>query len=246
MERDELYQAIFMRKSVRSFSQEALSEQELAKVRSHLPEVEPAFPGIRTEFRVLAGQDVKGMIKAKAPHFLAIYSEEKDGYLTNAGFMMQQMDLFFSANGIGSCWQGMSKASKDETGADGLEFVIMMAFGKPAEGIHRKSTSEFKRDPLGKMVAGKADPSLLEPARLAPSAVNNQPWRFTVEDGAIDVNVAKSIFVERTNLISAGIALCHLWLAAVHAGRSPAIVTDRSDRAGTPKGYLYAGSLVLG
>ena len=58
-----------------------------------------------------------GGSSGEAPHFLAFFSEVKDGYAANAGFMMQQMDLFLSANGIGSCWQGGPKPIRESRAA---------------------------------------------------------------------------------------------------------------------------------
>lgn len=62
--------------------------------------------------------------------------------------MLQQRDLFFSANGIGSCWLGGSKPTKNIEPVAGLEFVVIMAFGKPGDALYRKGTSEIKRKPL--------------------------------------------------------------------------------------------------
>ena len=62
--------------------------------------------------------------------------------------MLQQMDLFLSANGIGSGWQGMPRLTKEILNTSKLEFVILLAFGKPKERLHRETVSEFKRKPL--------------------------------------------------------------------------------------------------
>jgi hypothetical protein len=42
------------------------------------------------------------MMMKKAPHYIAVFSQAKEGYLTNVG-LLQQMDLYFSANSLGSC-----------------------------------------------------------------------------------------------------------------------------------------------
>ena len=146
-----LYQTIFKRKSIRKYDQAPLDEKTLERVRSEVAALKPMLPAIKTEFRFLSSEDVKGMFKAEAPHYLAIYSEEKAGFAANAGFILEQMDLWFSANGIGCCWLGGSKPNKKAAPVDGLEYVIMLAFGKPTEELQRKSAAEFKRKPLAEI-----------------------------------------------------------------------------------------------
>jgi len=244
MLQNDLYDAIFKRKSVRKYAQGQLDPGTLDRISSFMTSLRPLFHGIRAELKIMTNAEVRGMFKVDAPHFLAFFSEVKDGYLANAGFMMQQMDLFLSANGIGSCWQGGPKPVREARNASELEFVILLAFGKPAEDPHRKSRSEFERKPLAKISQVKGLDGLLEPARLAPSGMNNQPWYFTDGGGLIHAYSAKSLIVDRMNHISAGIALCHIWLAAVHSGKTPELIKDRAGEARPPKGYAYVASLM--
>jgi hypothetical protein len=245
MAQDEQYDAIFKRKSVRKYAPGRLDAATMQKVVSKLKDLKPLFPEIRTELRVMTNPEVRGMFKVNAPHFLAFFSEVKDGYATNAGFMMQQMDLFLSANGIGSCWQGGPKPIRESRNASELEFVTLMAFGPPAEDVHRKSVSEFDREPLVKISDVKDNDDLLGPARLAPSGMNNQPWFFSGGNGAIHVSSAKSMIVDRMNRISAGIALCHMWLSATHSGKTVSFENDRSGDANAPRKYSYVASLIV-
>src|SRR5512135_1270955 len=105
MENTNLYETIFRRKSIRQYDPAPLDGNTLAEIMAHTNALKPMQDGIKVEMRLLSQKDVKSLFQAKAPHYLAVFSEAKDRYLTNAGFMLQQMDLFFSANGIGSCWQ---------------------------------------------------------------------------------------------------------------------------------------------
>jgi nitroreductase len=246
MEQDELYEAIFKRRSVRKYAPGNLDASMIERVVSKMAVLTPLFSGIHTELRLMTNSEVRGMFKVDAPHFLAFFSEVKEGYASNAGFMMQQMDLFLSANGIGSCWQGGPKPIREARQASDLEFVTLLAFGPPAEDVHRKSVSEFDRKPLAKISDVKGNEEMLEPARLAPSGMNNQPWFFTEGNGAIHVSSAKSVLVDRMNRISTGNALCHLWLAAAHSGRTVEFRSDRSGEVNAPKKYSYVASLIVG
>lgn len=61
----------------------------------------------------------------------------------------------------------------------------------------------------------------LEAARLAPSAVNRQPWRFEVEEGAITVAIESVTDANRIPMrLDCGIAMLHLELGARRAGVS--------------------------
>ncbi len=112
----------------------------------------------------------------EAPHYLAIFSEVKEGYLTNIGFMLQQTDLFLSANGLGNCWQEIPNPTKELLKSSDLEFVIFIVFGKlnDPESLHRTSISEFKRKTLSEITDITGADELLEVVRIVPSAINSQ------------------------------------------------------------------------
>ncbi len=237
MEQVDLYDAMFKRRSVRKFDAAPLDAETLAKVSAFLGTVRPMFPDIKTELKVLAGSDVKaGLTKAKMPHFVAAFSEKKPLARANVGFMLQQVDLFLSANGIGSLWQGNpTPAGKFSD----LDFVIMIAFGKANEEVHRTSVAEFKREPLDKVSKAFGVDDLLEPARLAPSAMNGQPWLFTGDEKAIHFYCGQSAMFDKWNKIAIGVAACHAWIAAVHSGKSVEFIIDDRAEGETPKKYAY-------
>jgi nitroreductase len=244
MENTNLYETIFKRKSIREYDLTPLDKDALGEIMAHTSALKPLYDDIKIEIKLLSEKDVKGLLKAKAPHYLAVFSEAKDGYLTNAGFMLQQMDLFFSANGIGSCWQGMPKPTKEILNKSKLEFVILLAFGKPKERLHRESVSEFQRKSLGEITGMKGADELLEPARLAPSAMNRQQWFFTGNASAIHAYRAKSGFLtefifERMSKVSMGITICHVWIAAKHFGKEVEFISDKEAQNNPPAGHEY-------
>jgi nitroreductase len=245
MGEEELYQAIFKRKSVRNYEGGPLDAGTMSGIEAFLKTLRSMDPDIRTEIRIIENSKVRGLFKVDAPHFLAFFSEVKEGHLTNAGFMLQQVDLFLSSTGIGSCWQGGPKPVKGVVGPSGLEFTIAMAFGRPAEGLQRRSVSEFKREPMAKITSMQRTDAYLEAARLAPSAMNNQPWYFLRNDGTIDAFSSRSFLLDKMNHISLGIALCHVWLAAQHEGKKVEFVIGKKADMKTPKGYSYVSSLSI-
>jgi nitroreductase len=156
MTENDIHPYIFKRRSIRKFIAGPLDEQALSMVRSYMGKVRPLNPDIRTEMRIFDEKDVKGLLRTDASQYIAFFSEAKEGYLANAGFMLQQVDLFLSANGLGNCYQGMAKPVKGIDSPAGLEFVIFTSFGRPAVELHRKSVSEFNRKTIDKISTVKA------------------------------------------------------------------------------------------
>ena len=198
MEKTDLYPTIFKRKSIRNFDLTPLDDNTLAEISDYLHALKPMYDDIKTELKVISSDKVKRRMMKEAPHYIAVFSEVKECHLTNIGFMLQQADLFLSANGLGSCWQGIPSPTKELLMSSDLEFVIFIAFGKPKDpgSLHRTSISEFKRKTLSEITDITAADDLLEAARIAPSATNSQPWFFTGNTGMIHSYSVKPNFLK--------------------------------------------------
>lgn len=246
--RTELYEIIEKRKSVRKFDMNSLDSVLLQQIKQFAEEVTPLIPDIRVKFNVYSHEEVKSLLAIKAPHYVGIYSENKDNFLLNAGYMLQQMDLYLSANNLGSCWLGMAKPSVALPEAvDGLDFVIMLAFGNPKEEVHRSSKVEFKRKSLEEIREGSGYEEIMEAARLAPSARNTQTWYFICKEKEILVCRRHTGFVtehlmSRLNTIDVGIAMCHLDLALENRGMERDVTIE--DMA-VPKGFIHLATVRL-
>jgi len=202
-------------------------------VRSYVDSVKPLVPGI--SYSISFATKTKGLFNIKAPHYLVFKSETKEGSYENIGFIGQQIDLFLSENGLGTCWLGLAK--EIDTGKAGLPHVICMAFGKPAEPLHR-NISAFKRKPLQAISQG-AD-TRIEAARLAPSGMNRQNWFFIADSGKIHCyrkkpNPISGFFFDSLEAIDIGIAICHI------AAESENFTFTKME-APTPKGLIYVGT----
>jgi len=244
-----LYAIIFKRKSIRNYDPEPLDETTLAEITRHISELIALYPEIKTEIQVVSPECVRGFIRVNAPHYLVAFSEVRDGYRENIGFLLQQMDLFFSASGIGSCWQAWLKPTRDFRKNKDLEFVIVMAFGRPKETLHRGSLVEFKRKKPDRITSNPELHALLEPARLAPCG-GSEPWYFTGDTSLIHAYCIRPVFltgkhVERMNHINMGIALCHLWIAALSSGKKVERTDNPAARENPPDRYYYSTSLAF-
>lgn len=241
------YSTIFRRKSVRKYYQEPLNKSILQKIKKNLSTLKPIDPTLETEFKIISGSQVHTRMMRKAPHYIAAFSQKKDDNLMNIGFMLQQMDLYLSSNGIGSCWQGIPQPNREVLRSSRLEFIILMAFGKPKEELHRKSVEDFKRKSLEEITNTIEAKDLLEPVRLAPSATNSQPWYFEVNEHKIHAysvksNFLKKLFIKKYIPIDMGIALYHLKVSCEHQGKNVEILKE-SRKDLIPAGLKYVASV---
>ena len=242
MNKEILYRTIFERRSIRKYDMTPLPESTLDALMEFAGSVRKLDDSIKYECVFLGEKDVKNLLPIKAPHYICMYSENKPGYLLNAGFVLQQLDLYLSANEIATCWLGLAKPSRQVMEPKGnMEFVIMIAFGNTNELIHRTDTSVFIRRSIEEITNIPGAEDLLEPVRLAPSASNSQPWYFSGNLEEIIVSREKPGFLkapiyERMNQIDIGIALCHLWLSLEHRGKTADI--SFADSA-LPNGHEY-------
>ncbi len=228
--------------------QPPLADDLLQHIVEYTGTLEPMLEGITVEIKVVPGRMVKNLFPVKAPYYFLLFSENKEGFMINAGFMLQQLDLYLSANGIGTCWMGIAKPAKEIAADSNLDFVTALAFGMPRESLYRQSISQFKRKPLEAITDITGMEKLLEAARLAPSATNSQPWYFTASKGYVHAYCVKPVFIKkffhaRLNIIDMGIAICHFWIAARQFGKEVQITDNENARANPPTGYYYIASL---
>lgn len=155
--------------------------------------------------------------KRDAEYCILIYSEQKENYLMNVGYIGEQLDLWLAGHNIGSLWYGFGKP--DEPTMDGLNYVIMLAVRKVNdETKFRKDMYKAKRRPLAETWSGEIL-SAAEVARFAPSACNTQPWHTQNQDGVLTVyrykkpgkfGILPAASMIRYNRIDVGIYLCFL------------------------------------
>ncbi|MGB8453883.1 MAG: nitroreductase family protein [Anaerocolumna sp.] len=221
-----LYEAILVRKTVRRYQMEPLEQNLLDGIISFAESIPMLFEGITVEYRLLEHSDIKkyytGALTFKAPYYIVLYSENIQGYQMNAGYLMQQVSLYLTAKGLGSCYLGMLKPKKTKAEGAKLDYVITLAFGKAENDIYR-SSDKAKRLPLEDIAVFKSEvnrniKTMIQAARLAPSSMNSQPWRLVVYDNRIHIFCKKNIFLtgvlKEVKLIDIGICLAHLLVAA--------------------------------
>ena len=218
---NDLYDMIFKRKSMRKFDETlVLTEEALSAIKQAVENLVPLVRDIRVKLEI--AERTKTTAK-RGEYCLLLYSEKKPLYLLNAGYMLEQMDLFLASQDIGACWYGLAKPK--ETRFDGLDYVIMLAFGKSMPQDFRTKVSDLKRKSREKIWQGDFDSDVKEAVRLAPSACNTQPWIFFSDSNVIKIcrNTNIKSFIPPSkrpyyNSIDMGICLYFLELAMTNKG----------------------------
>ena len=228
---------IYKRKSCRSFTGKPVDGELIEKIMS--TDLMPLYPDIKVRWDIVSRNQVKCICPWTTPQLITIYSEEADGWLENVGFLFQQMDLYLQSLGLGVCWLGMGRLNpKTAPAVEEMQFVIMLAFGHPKGDQLRQDLKSFKRKSL-EQISDQADPRL-EPARLAPSSVNSQPWYFTHQGEAIHAYCLRKGAMGYMNRIDMGIALAHLYVANEDTFRF-----FTAESVPEVPGYGYIGSVTL-
>lgn len=222
---------IFIRKSCRNYLDD---EIDMDLIEDAISKARPLNDGINYYYEILTDDEVNLRTRWRAPYYLALYSEKKDNYLENIGFVFQQVSLFMQSIGIGSCWVGLGSIKVKNP-----DFVILIAFGKSDRMT--RDRADFKRKKLSQ-ISDFEDERLI-PAQLAPSAVNSQPWYFRHDDDGFDVfqanqNIIKRQFLKKWNPIDVGIALAHLYVA-----NADTFNFEFKNDVENIKGYRYCGSV---
>ncbi len=213
-----LYKMIFKRKSFHIFRDiDTIEFSELQKVEEAYKTFRPLISDIKTDIRIVPAD--KTTCKRRQEYCILLYSEKKDNYLQNIGYIGEQLDLFLASLGIGALWFGIGKP--DEMTYNGLDFVIMIAIAKVADNKFRKDMFKSKRKPLDEIWNGENYREIGNIVRFTPSACNTQPWRVTAEEKALTVyrykkpgkrGIMPVKKVTHYNRIDIGIFLCFLEL----------------------------------
>ena len=219
-----IFDAIFVRKSVRIYQNVELESQLLEKIQAKYGEIKGLCEGAECEFLILDNR--KGKYKmlselgVSAPYYLALYSEEFDRYMMNAGYLMEQMSLYLCSIGLGSCFIAKPIITKDMQRRGTKKLALVLAFGKAQKSCTRTLESANRME-MDKICVFKEKPKywmnqLLEVARLAPSSFNSQPWRFVVLDNRMHIYAKKQKlkYLRKWDEVNFGILFSHMMIAA--------------------------------
>ena len=217
---NELYNMIFKRKSFhlfRGIGNEHITDDELRDIEEFFNKVEPLYDDIKVKIRIVKEG---ASCKRGQEYCILFYSEKKDNYLQNIGYMGEQLDLYLVSKNIASLWFGIGKVEEEQL--DGLDFVIMIAISKAdSDDKFRKDMYKSKRKEVSEIWNGDSYLDIANIVRFAPSACNTQPWLVDAKENELVVyryrklgkrGIMPKDRVVYYNQIDIGIFLCFLEL----------------------------------
>jgi len=170
-----------------------------------------------------------------APHALLFIADTRAPFADqHLGYTGQAIVLDATARGLATCWIGgffdPKKAASLVDLAPGERVVAASPLGTAlahATSTERTMTGmagSHGRKPLEVIAPDRTDGwpawavGALETARLAPSAVNRQPWRFRWDDGLVVSVNGRLESPKVTKRLDCGIAMLHVEIAALSYG----------------------------
>ena len=215
-----LYDMIFKRKSFhlfRNIGNEHITLDELEDIEEKFKIFKPLVDDIKVKIKIVKDETT---CKRGQEYCILFYSEKKENYLQNIGYIGEQLDLYLVSKNIGTLWFGIGKVKEEQI--DGLDFVIMIAISKvDSSDKFRKDMYKSKRKELNEIWQGDNYLDIANIVRFAPSACNTQPWIVDSKDNELKVYryrkqgkrgimpVNKVIYY---NQIDIGVFLCFLEL----------------------------------
>ncbi len=220
-----LYEMIYKRKSFhlfRNVGDECITSDEMKDIEEIYKKLVPLYPDIKTAIKIVPGNETS--YKCGQEYCILMYSEKKDNYLQNIGYIGEQLDLYLVSKNIGTLWLGLGKTK--EKSYEGLDYVIMIAIKKvDDETKFRKDMFKSKRKSIDEIWKGETISGVTDIARFAPSACNSQPWIVERKDNKLavyrlkkrgKVGIMLSSAASYFNRIDMGIYLCFLELCLKH------------------------------
>jgi len=235
---DSWYKASFLRHSQRKYSGEVPDDDVTAGIDRVCNEFKP-FSGARAVLVREPASDVfKGAIGpyffkvTEAPYYIAFIA---DMNLPNiqavTGYLGEGVILEATSLGLNTCWVGgffrresVTQQIKLQTGEHVLA-ITPIGYSKDEADRVGVSSKQYRRKTLDKLVvSGEVDgskwtKSALEAAKIAPSAANRQPWRFSLGKDSVTVSVNSQKREFRVSrMLDCGIAMLHLEVGALVSG----------------------------
>lgn len=261
----DLRNTVETRRSVRTFNGLMVNAEDLEKMKEYVKTIENPY-GIDVEFVFLDAEEhslSSPVIKGEKLYVTAKIKDVKHAEEAY-GYSFEMMVLYAWSLGLGTTWIGgtMNREHfEEETGLDAQEMMYCVTpLGYPArkmsikEMAMRKGVGADKRVPAETIFFDvnfstpleESDEKIrfaLEMVRLAPSAVNKQPWRIVRRENCYHFYLKHSKGYDNgkwdMQKIDMGIALCHFMQAA-----GGELVLD-DPKIMTPEGTEYMATVRL-
>ena len=258
------------RRSVRTFEEKAVGEETLEKLREFSPKAINPF-GVSVSFELLyaAEHGLQSPVLSGAELYVCGRVKNVPFCQAAFGYSFERYLLYAQSLGLGGVWIGGTMNRSAFEKAMRLEDNELMPCVSPLgytakmsvreimmrKGVKADTRMDFEElffegdfeHPISRQKAGRLE-APLESVRLAPSAVNRQPWRVLLRDGAAHFYLRRGKGFGHSDkldmqMIDMGIALCHFELSAEAEGLSPRFAVEAP--AVSANGMEYVASYML-
>ena len=188
-----LYDNIYKRKSFHLFRNNKtkelyrdnhhITDEEINDIYAFFKNIIPLYKDIKVDIKIVENSLTN--CERGQGYCILFYSEKKDNYIQNIGFIGEQLDLYLVDNNIGTLWYGIGKTS--EQYYNGLEYVTMMAICKVPNETFRKDMFKSKRKSIEEVWEGNRYLDIAEIARFSPSSCNTQPWKVIESNNTLEI-----------------------------------------------------------
>lgn len=240
-------EAIEVRKSVRTFRKEAVDGVVMARLREMCRNVRQCLPGQEARIvvieRGIEGRvGTYGIISGAQCCLALVYRDVDNLSPVNAGMVMEKVVLWLTQQGLGTCWLGGTFSRGDVAAAaspatdEQVAAIVVLGVAAERERLVARMMQRFahsrQRKPFNELFDTGSDHSYdaaLELMRLAPSALNGQPWRAVAEGNTVHFFCTKP---EGLGLLDMGIGLAHFAEGTDHSGKWETIESAAALRPG--------------
>ena len=213
------YDAMYARSSVRAYTG-APDKEQLDRLGVLCRKL--SWQGITV--RMFKGPGLKSQIKGTDVY--AVIVAKQGTPMELEGFMGEALVLEATAMGLGTCWLGAgfhTDVISRNVNLQNDEVVhCVIALGKASLPAFNPKRRDLVR------LCGKTEAQLEElgvwqkdavlAARLAPSALNLQPWKIEADKTSVAI-LETTVIYKKFALLDRGIAMLHAAVGAYHAGR---------------------------
>ena len=227
-------EAVYARTAVRRFTGSPTDDQ-LARLGDAARKF--SWQGIR--IRLFRGPGMRSAIKGTNVYAVILCKKGTPEELQ--GFYGEALVLEAVSMGLGTCWLGtfykgvVAQAAKPQSDETVTAIIAIGQCDEQTFAPTRKALEDLTGMTPEALAALKDwQRAALDAARVAPSAMNQQPWRFSADAQSVSIQPRPSMLTKKYAPIDCGIAMLHLAVGAYSAGKEGAWRT-------TDTGYTYKG-----
>lgn len=214
------YDAMYRRSSVRTYTC-APDKEQLDRLGVLCRKA--SWQGVT--IRMFKGPGLKSQIKGTDVYAVIVAKQNTPAEME--GFMGEALVLEATAMGLGTCWLGAGfhhdVVSRNVNLQNDERISCVISIGKCEPKAFNPKRRELEK------VCGKTEEQLtaigawqkeaVMAARIAPSAVNMQPWKITADGSSVTIEEPQFVLYKKYAALDRGIAMLHAAVGAHHVGR---------------------------